>query len=299
MNGYGVHMRILIVDDDVVDQMAISRALPKKFVISQAESVKMARRELDATSFDCVIVDYSMPLQKGTDLISKFNSYEKVTPAIVMVSHSDEKNIEYEALSQGAHEFLCKSELSQSSLVNTIDKAVTRARYINDARLRHREAHEDANTDSLCNIRNRRGLNLELADIEGVKGSYELVVIDVDNFKEINDTFGHLVGDQVLRFIANKLSAMDSDNLITFRLGGDEFGVLKINGDSIDGKVAESLELQLQQEIKRGSINLKGIDISFSTSLGIAKCIDQIFTWDQLYDDADQNLYHLKKSLTH
>ncbi len=108
-------------------------------------------------------------------------------------------------------------------------------------------------TDELTQTGNRRHFDKELAlafdDLVHWRiPNLSLIVLDLDNFKRINDSFGHDNGDKVLRFIGNKLGSLSNSKFSVFRLGGEEFGILG-KGISLDlmREVAESLRKDIQR----------------------------------------------------
>ncbi|MGM9971043.1 MAG: GGDEF domain-containing protein [Anaeroplasmataceae bacterium] len=160
---------------------------------------------------------------------------------------------------------------------------------------RNRKLEKLSNTDSLTNLYNRRysedRINQILNDV--TKQSYAFIIIDVDKFKDINDTYGHSAGDQALVFISDTLKKAFKEDSIICRLGGDEFVVLLYN-------------LPTQFEIRRSVVSyrideliniLRETTLDFldnqkmSVSLGVTL---EDGTFDTLYSNADAALYSSK-----
>ena len=101
---------------------------------------------------------------------------------------------------------------------------------IDELRTRLAEASLTANSDPLTGLPNRRALEVRLRnaydDARAGKGTFSLAICDIDNFKRINDTHGHPIGDQVIKLIASSLSHVGSDSLFVARYGGEEFVVV-------------------------------------------------------------------------
>lgn len=118
------------------------------------------------------------------------------------------------------------------------------------ARARQSELMVLAETDPLTKLYNRRGLTerfrRELARAEASGGSLGLMLIDLDHFKSINDTFGHEVGDHVLQHIAELLAALHTEGGIAARLGGEEFCVLL---PGVDGEALHAMAEQARRRL--------------------------------------------------
>ncbi|HEY4001334.1 MAG TPA: GGDEF domain-containing protein [Candidatus Xenobia bacterium] len=160
--------------------------------------------------------------------------------------------------------------------------------------------------DELTGIPARRSLRQELA---GLSGRYAIAMIDIDHFKNFNDTYGHDVGDQCLRLVASRLSRVTGGGR-AFRYGGEEFTVL------FPGKAAkdalEALE-QLRRTIEENPMILRGPDrprrkpmevstskgsaqkVTVTVSIGVAERTDRLPEPEEVIKAADQALYRAKK----
>ena len=153
-----------------------------------------------------------------------------------------------------------------------------------------------ATTDSLTGLLNRHQFHVELdAAIVASKSSQQrltLLVIDMDGFKEINDTLGHPVGDKALVEIGNRLNSYFSGFGIVSRLGGDEFCVIlqTKGGDDDAGRIASEVCDLLKQQF-----SIEKHDFSLSSSIGIAHCPDDAQTAIDLFSYADTAMYHAKR----
>lgn len=152
-------------------------------------------------------------------------------------------------------------------------------------------------TDSLTKLPNREHFNRELiAQVENAKSSgsqFALLVVDLDKFKEVNDSCGHDYGDRLLKTAAKRLTSCVRELDMVSRMGGDEFTVIlrKVNGDGDAVRVAERILKSFRKEF-----SIKEKRLSVSSSIGIAVFPEDAATGDKLLKSADMAMYAAKKS---
>jgi len=153
-----------------------------------------------------------------------------------------------------------------------------------------------ATTDSLTGLTNRYQFQNELEEIVEQATDQEkvaLFLIDMDRFKEINDTLGHATGDEVLVEIGKRLTAQFNDRAVVTRLGGDEFCVLF---DGISGvEKVEEIANELVDTLT-ARYHLKEIELALGTSIGYALCPDHAQTGKHILSFADTAMYHAKRN---
>ncbi len=163
-------------------------------------------------------------------------------------------------------------------------------------RLRVLELERDADMDPLIPIFNRRAFMRELARAQAVFARYDipssLIFFDLNGFKNINDRYGHSIGDELLRKVGTViLKSVRSCDLVA-RLGGDEFGVLLFKTPQ---KVAQAKASALACRVAEQRIDHPTGDISVSTAWGVAPC-DPNDTAKQILSRADRAMYMNKKT---
>jgi diguanylate cyclase (GGDEF)-like protein len=157
------------------------------------------------------------------------------------------------------------------------------------------DATERAKTDQLTGLPNRRAFDEEFArmisETDRYGGSSALVIVDVDKFKSVNDTYGHDAGDQVLKRVGAALSAERRGTDRLARLGGEELGLLLFQTDR-DGasEVAERCRLAIENMSVRTSVGV----IAVTASFGVAMYAARSGGAGELFDQADQALYRAK-----
>jgi diguanylate cyclase len=156
------------------------------------------------------------------------------------------------------------------------------------------ESRQEAIIDTLTGLLNRRGCDQRLQELS-LDNTHSSIVIDIDHFKKVNDSFGHSIGDKVIKLVAKIIKEHVSVDDITVRYGGEEFVVVLSNkSQEIAHQVAENIRttistLKLVQ--RQNNIQLPPITVS----IGVAE-LQSNMTWTTLFNNADQALYKAKNS---
>lgn len=155
---------------------------------------------------------------------------------------------------------------------------------------------QKAELDSLTGIYNKATTQMlidNFLELEGNKGHHALLIIDIDNFKQVNDTLGHLAGDAVIKEIAQKIKSLLRCGDIFGRIGGDEFVVLLKgagNPQNVKTKAGELCATFID------SVSYEGRHVDISCSIGIAFYSKTSQSYEELVDKADTALYKAKKN---
>ncbi|MCH4887569.1 EAL domain-containing protein [Acidaminobacter sp. JC074] len=172
------------------------------------------------------------------------------------------------------------------------DKPIIIGTIVNITKLKNQEevVQKMTTIDPLTRLPNRSQFEsvLEEAIRNNEKGL--IALIDLDNFKEINDTLGHIYGDHILRIISNRLYGLANDHLFVSRFGGDEFLILINDQNQVDDI------LKNIKQIIGEKILVDNHEHFISTSIGLTKYPDDGKTSEQLFMNADVAMYHVKKS---
>ena len=192
-----------------------------------------------------------------------------------------------------------RGELPAARLTDQIDALDTLATYgaaaLEAARLHH-EAEQRSEIDALTRIFNRRKLEADLKAEVARSLRYghplALVMVDVDHFKGVNDTFGHQQGDEVLKLVALTLARDRRETDSAYRFGGEEFALLLRETDAPGAlEVAERLRIRIAE-----AVAALGLSRPVTASLGIAVIGGEIDTQDKLVEAADGALYQAKET---
>ncbi|WP_348063276.1 GGDEF domain-containing protein [Devosia sp.] len=160
----------------------------------------------------------------------------------------------------------------------------------------HQELISLSATDSLTLVLNRRAFTavvegyLERLAVLQTRSDGALLVIDVDNFKSVNDTFGHHVGDEALRLIASTIQGAVREGDVVGRIGGEEFGVF-LPGVSLD--LTKDLSERIRQRVHQSHFAPNGRAYPLTVSLG-GTAFSRKTSFGELYRTADERLYAAK-----
>jgi len=190
-----------------------------------------------------------------------------------------------------------ETRVSPQKSGEAIEGLVTNSRDITPRKLLEQRLEFLAAHDYLTNLANRRliedqlSLSLNLAKRQNLR--LDIAIIDLDNFKDINDKFGHIIGDEVLKEVARRLIEVVRESDLVGRMGGDEFIVLLINSGDIQDIQAliDRLEISFSKPII-----LEGYEILISASIGISTCIGGDDSCREMLKRADVAMYEEKKA---
>ncbi|MBL8101110.1 MAG: GGDEF domain-containing protein [Anaerolineales bacterium] len=159
------------------------------------------------------------------------------------------------------------------------------------------QASEVAHVDPLTFLVNRRTIIRELQDevmrAERYQSMLSVSVVDVDNFKAVNDTFGHPVGDEVLRQVAHQLRESIRHPDTVGRYGGEEFLIILPNSNSA---AASEQAARLCKQVRETVVRVKEHEVNITLSVGVAQFRVGVDTWDTLLNHADNAMYEAKRN---
>jgi two-component system cell cycle response regulator len=284
---------VLVVDDDA-NYAAFVAALAARLGMSAdvAADGEAAVEQLFASRYDIAIIDHDMPRLTGIDLIARIRA-DSVTEAMytVMLTGSAEKDMALRALSAGFDDHMPKSasEAEIAARLTAARRIATRQRTLD---VTIRELYGLAMHDELTGVFNRRFFVSNTEHLLAAGTSVTVVLFDLDHFKNVNDTWGHLAGDRVLRDVgALFLRATRPEDLVA-RYGGDEFVMVIANVPTAD---ATRVSVRLAEEIAelRWMAGDEPFSISVSTGLASSHLLPGA-TLAQLLEAADRDLYKNK-----
>ncbi len=246
-------MRVLIVEDSEDDTLLILRELSKAGYTPEHRRVDSPATLQDALkedAWDIVITDHNLPEFGSEAAIQQVKQTDLDLP-IIIVSGSIGEEIAVAAMKSGAHDYIMKGNLSR--LVPAIERELREAQN----RHAHRNAQETiqylAYHDALTGLCNRAEFETRLTQAlksAGTDNQHALFYLDMDQFKIVNDTCGHVAGDELLKQITILLKGPVREHDTLARLGGDEFGVLLKHCSLTHAEEVAERMLQLVKEFR-------------------------------------------------
>jgi diguanylate cyclase (GGDEF)-like protein len=294
--------RILIIDDSPDDRETYRRFLAQDqeeaYSFAEAETAEEGMQLCRSFQPDCVLLDYKLPEADGLTLLRSYEDDQAQPPfAVVMLTGQGDEAVAVAALKTGAQDYLIKSRLNPAGLQQAVHQAIDKVRQRRQQAARQEELERQVITDSLTGLLNRRYF-LERLDQEIARGRrYEsvlsLLMIDVDQFKRVNDTYGHLVGDHVLVQVGKVLRSCLRSSDLAARYGGEEFCVLAANTDLEGGRTfAERIRhMVASQQIPSPDQTT----FSITCSIGVAEAGAAAVSVLELVGRADEALYRAKQ----
>ena len=224
------NLRLLVIEDSEDDVLLLAHTLKKggyqpeiKCVVDREGIEKALQQE----QWDIVISDHNIPGLTSKTVLEIVQNISPDTPFII-VSGEIRNEVAVDAMNTGAHDYIMKDNLAR--LLPVIDRALKDV----ETKRAHKRAKEVirhlAFHDTLTGLFNRSEfeshINSLLSDLGNIHKNHVLIYIDLDQFKIINDTCGHIAGDKLLKQLSHELLvSLDKDAYLA-RTGGDEFGIL-------------------------------------------------------------------------
>lgn len=219
------------------------------------------------------------------------NSYQDTNDTIDKLAQMHEKTLK-ECSSEDINLSAITEKFNeiQTNMTNEVQKA---NQIIEQLSHQIKILERNSNLDALTKVFNRRALSTHLKDVcsrDSSPQNLHVLILDIDDFKKVNDTHGHLAGDKVLIFIANILRKTLRDGDKIFRYGGEEFVIIL---NRLDNLQCKNISTRLLKLVRENRLVYKGISLNVTMSIGTTTFV-QGDTPDSLISRADKALYKAK-----
>ena len=288
-------INILVVDDsgDVFEGIKAFLGDQDLVNMSRAANMKEALTMLGQGQFDMIFLDHLLNDGTSIDFLREAEKEGIETPVIVISGQGDEMLVS-QVIQLGAYEYLPKNRINLESVSRVINNTLERARLRNDVKKAQAKMAEMSTVDELTKLHNRRYF------IEALEGEFErasryeiemaLIMVDLDHFKKINDTYGHPSGDMVLSEIGRILKEHVRRNDIACRYGGEEFAVILSNVSRENIYAAYD---RFREMVSEHLFEYESNQFHITVSIGIAFS-NNAESANDLLSQADQALYQAK-----
>lgn len=282
-------IKVLVIDEYKESQIVIARALAlQKLEVLQLDNGLVAVNILGRhDDVKLVLIDSHMKLVDGIALVKKIRErYPKDKLLIIGMSTSTDPRLAVKFLKAGANDFILKP-FNYEWLLCRINQNLDMLDAVE-------YANQLSNIDYLSDAFNRRYFfeqgNQIVGELRRKSDVLTVVMIDIDNFKTINDVYGHDVGDEVIKDIAAALKQYFPEDIVA-RMGGEEFAVMSTSPQYLNS--FERIE-KFREKIANQVLSIKGHTIQYTCSMGVSGYVGK--SLDDMLVQADRLLYLAKKN---
>lgn len=286
--------QILLVEDNPRDQVRLQRMIEGQFRTEMTADGMDALNRARQVEYDSVVVSLSLQNPDGLRLCSQFRTTEETrnVPILLLVGPDDQKQL-VKGLEIGVTDYVVRP-IDRNEFIARLRAQVRRKRYQDRLRLHYQQSMEMAVTDPLTGLYNRRYMASHLATLLAQSASQHgtaVAILDLDHFKQVNDTHGHPAGDDVLREVGNRIVRNIRGIDMACRYGGEEFVVLMPDTDLESSEVVAN---RLLSAIGGKPIATRSAgELTVTCSIGCTSSLGSD-TADSLLKRADDALYEAK-----
>jgi len=262
---------VLIVDDDPSVVRMLEMGLADEYEIIPVFEPAQTINVFSETAIDVVVSDIKMPGLSGFDILRSVKAANPLVEVILLTGElPDKSRPAVNALQSGAHDYLVKP-VGIRVLKAAIQQALAKQRQQLEDKRKLQELLRRANTDFLTELSNRHHfqaqVQLEFERSDRYERSLSCLLLDIDDFKKINDEFGHCAGDQVLQRLGQLFGKHLRSSDLKCRYGGEEFVVILPEADS---GVAATVAEKMRRLIAKESFEFGGPPLTITASIGMA-----------------------------
>lgn len=284
---------MLIVNDSEIHRLFLTTIFENKFQIRQAEDGTKALEILENEDvyFDIILLDIDMPKMDGLTFLEKKGRIRKIAmiPVVVVTENGNPKQ-QIEALKLGATDYIVRPFVKEL-IRKRVENVYERNEYFREIMQEYHSVLRKGRQDSLTGVYNRRGIEKMVNQIlkNEPKEKHALLMVDMDAFKSINDTHGHVMGDNALAHVTKHLRQCFRKEDIIGRFGGDEFVVCMKNVPSQESVKQKCMDLCRLVENQEDDFPIR---LTLSIGASLSNADDDFY---KIYERADIALYESKR----
>lgn len=287
---------ILIIEDEE-DILALLSGLlaSENYRVITAGNGREGVEKFQEYTPDLIITDVRMPIMDGIEVLREVKTKESDTEVIILTGHSDEATA-IDCLRLGAYDYFRKPLEDIDVLLTAVERVLEKRSLELKNRSLVKQLKELSIKDSLTGLYNYRYLQScldeEIDRSRRYGHNFFILMIDADHFKDINDTYGHLFGDHVLKKLGELLTTQLRSTDRLFRYGGEEFLVIM---NELDKSEVVMIVDRLMESIRDHKFRYEGQEAKITVSMGGAFFPDGACNKLELIKMADQALYKAKE----
>ena len=284
--------KIMIVDDDEIVCRIAERILHKNYETVSVCSGAAALEQATAEKPDLILMDLNMPGMDGYGVMEQLKQCSGFDIPVVFMTSEDDIESEVKGLEMGARDYIRKP-FKADILLKRIEMVVQ-----NEETRKVLERNADA--DPLTGLLNRRAAVRDVdAYLQASKAHGVLLMLDIDHFKQVNDTYGHKMGDRVIMRVAEVLKSFTRAYDVLGRIGGDEFVIFYKDYDNAEHLSERCNRINMRLENILNDMLGENAEVSLSVSIGGARAPGDGADFASLYYNADKALYYVKQNGRH
>lgn len=289
--------RVLLVDDRESSRSRMQQMVGYEVKLDAVEDARNALSQAADGDYDCLVVSSSLTTIDPLRLCSQLRALDatRFVPILFLAEPGDDERVS-RALELGVNDYVCRP-LDRQELLARLRTQVKRKRYNDHLRSSVTMTIEMAVIDGLTGLHNRRYLDSHLQTLferaMTRRRPLSLMIADLDHFKRINDTYGHDVGDAVLREAARRLRQNVRGIDLACRYGGEEFVIVM---PETTGEIAEKVAERIRMQIAGAPFEAAGKSLPMTASFGISTVSWGNDTLGAMIKRADEALYRAKDS---
>lgn len=296
---------ILVIDDDDVMQEKIRRILrTTPYHLQEASSGQEATALLQTNEYDCVLLDNRLGDANGVELMPIIQNLIKKPCPIIMITGSGNERLIVEAMRSGVFDYINKNEVDVKHLSAAISSGLRWAELEEELVASRKKIERLSMYDELTGMPNRYLFfdRLDQARLQAIRAEsgFAVLMMDLNLFKEVNDTFGHAAGDNILKQVGERLISVTRHVDSFARLGGDEFACIIDHADNAEkalnvvNKIIEVIKKPFLINEHYISIGISVGITFFPTDVELSNAKTDAQT---LMANADSAMYKAKKSM--